>query len=155
MSNTEVLDDLLAVRESRRVAALVKYRKMVDAIAAGEAMPAKFGTGLDNIMVRLELVDDNISQDVAAARAHQQASAKVAEVESDRPEIEARVAEAGATVDALREEQKSFDMRLRIAEQAVREARMPLGAVHTARGLLAKLEREHPRLYGPLEACDA
>jgi len=44
MQANEVIDDLLAVRESRRTAALVKYRGMVEMIAAGESMLARLGT---------------------------------------------------------------------------------------------------------------
>ena len=148
LAHQPLLDDLKKIRDSRRNAAVLEYRQAVEVIASGDVAPAELGAGLDDVMIRLSISDDTLASDVEVLREHQERSARIAEFESKRSEIERTRNAAQQAVETLEKEHRSFDERYGIAQAVLMEIGAPFTRAMRDRQRLDKLELGNPRLFG-------
>ncbi len=142
-----VLDDLKKIRESRKLSALMEYQQTVETIAAGDADPAEFGVGLDDIMLRLSLSDTVLAADVGVLRDLRAYRQRVADFDAKRSEHDERLTKAQAKLAKLNKEYRTFRQRHDEAQQAVRDAGTPIVRARKARTKIDKIERNNPRLF--------
>ena len=146
-SHQPVLDDLKKIRESRRNAAVAEYRQAVEVIASGDVEPAELGAGLDDVMLRLSITDTDLATDVEVLREHQECSARLAEFEPKRAEVQKRRDKAKSEVKRLEKEYESWNMRHAHAMAKVQEIGTPMAVAQRDTRRIAKLENDSPRLF--------
>ena len=144
-SHQPVLDDLKKIRESRRNAAVAEYRQAVEVISSGDVEPAELGAGLDDVMLRLSITDTDLATDVEVLREHQEGSARLAEFEPKRAEVQKRRDKAKSEVKRLEKEYESWNMRHAHAMAKVQEIGTPRAGAHLDTRRNANLEKERAR----------
>lgn len=149
MSTEQVVEQVHVVRDSRRA----QYREVVEAVAGG-VEPAKVAEKLDDLLLRLRLVEGDFAQDLkfwqereAYRVAYEQSHEEREHLRQRMSELDAEMADAER---AKREAQERYDLAMRDREGA----RIRLLSLEGMRRKIARIEERCSRLFTPLAEND-
>ena len=154
MSTEAAVDAFAQVREARRAAALVTYRRACAAMAAGDALPPKQSADLDAVMVRLAVGDDELAGDVAALKKRREHEAAAAAIQSRLAEIDADLQGAQERLSQAQSDYEEGPRRIAEAESAVQAAGAPLSRMRGHEQAITRIVEANPRLFSPLADGD-
>ncbi len=147
---TDTLQDFAKIRNSRRNAALTKYREIVEAIAGDEAEPADFAKDLDDIMLQLGLSDEDLAGDVVIVKEYRRRQVNAAS--DERHTLDAQIPGLDKKVRKAEKALQAAQRRHEEAQEERRQIGLRIQRFRDSDGEIVRLNQNNPRLFASLGA---